>query len=698
MTDQQLSPARDLTGQAVHSLAGIEASHLLARLSAVILFSILALGLVVPKVAGAGYLLLALIAAVWLSLTGNWWRPRLKADEKLLVLAVSLFIGVYLLAWAGHGFDPAGKDGVGRILRIGLVIPIYLFIRRVDGLEPAWWNGLSMGAILAGGYAIWFFLSGQPGEFQYRVGGPTNPIYFGGIALAFGLMLLPRITDPELGVPMRSLAVFAVLMALTASTLSGSRGAWVALPPLLLLYIFTLGARQPPRWRYGVPAAMLLITLFIALTPVVPLSERFSDGASALVSISRGESPAGTLGLRMEMWEVAGALVAERPLTGAGPGGFRQALEASVEDGRLDAEFLEFRHPHSEYLSALTLAGIPGLIALLLLFGLPTRRFITLWQTGLTRTRLMGWCGLTAMVVLATMALSESIFERNSGVLWFSIFTACASGLVHARRRQDLFGSMPARRQTLSVIVITRDEADRIARCLSSVAGWADEIIVLDCGSTDDTVEIARQFTHRVEVTDWPGFGKQKQRALDRATCDWVLSLDADEVVSEELRREIDLVLARRHPSFDGYYLPWSIRALGGEMQFGRWSRAPLRLFRRTRGRFTPAEVHEKVVLDEGCRSGRLEGPLVHYVYRDLDHARAKLARYAELQARERRSQGHHRILPLGPAVRAAINLIDNLILRAAFLDGRPGLIMTGLHARYTYGKYRRLRQLQRSA
>jgi len=267
---------------------------------------------------------------------------------------------------------------------------------------------------------------------------------------------------------------------------------------------------------------------------------------------------------------------------------------------------------------------------------------------------------------------------------------------VQVLQRREIAQRLEPRLHSLSVIIISRDEADRIGKALASVVDWADEIIVLDSGSTDATVEIAQQYTDRVEVTDWPGFGIQKQRALDRATCDWVLSLDADEIVSEALKDEIQLVLSRPQPRFSGYRLPWMTRAFDQDLHFGRWARAPLRLVRRDAARFTEVSVHEKLVLTDGSRrTGRLEGALFHDVFRDAAHAREKLARYARLQAEARHAQGK-RATPIGAWLRAAANLFDNLILRGAFLDGLAGWKMSRLHAAYTLAKYRELARLGR--
>lgn len=664
----------------------------LARLTAGILFTGLALGAVVPKVTGGAYLSLALIGIIWLSVRGGWRLPRPARHEKLLILAILAFAAVYFASWAWHGFELSGAAGLRRLLRVALIVPIYLFIRRVDKLEPAWWHGLTAGAWIAGGYALWVLLCGDGGD-AVRVEGPTNPIYFGGVTLMFGLMLLARVVDRALGTPARIFAAAAVIMVLLASALSGSRGAWLALFPLALLYVSTLGSREPPAVRFGVPAAAVAVTLTVGLMPFAPLGERMTEGVREAISIVRGNDSEHSVGQRAEMWQLAAGAIKAHPLAGVGPSGFSTALEEAVEDGRMDRRYLIYRHPHNQYLSALLLAGVPGLVVLLLLLAVPALRYAGLWHSAIRGSRLLGWCGLVAIFVLGSMMLTESLFERNAGIVWFGLLIAGVSGLITARRRCELSAAPGARQQRLSVIIITKNEADRIERCLKSIAGWADEIIVLDSGSTDGTVDICRRYTDQIEITDWPGFGKQKQRALERATCEWVLSLDADEEVSGELKREIDLILTRRHTHFPAYRLPWTTIAFGRRLLFGAWSRAPLRLFLRGSARFTDAEVHEKLVLSDGHHAGRLEGPLYHRVFRDLDHAREKLGRYAELQAGVRQRQGR-RVGPLGPIWRGGWNFVVNFLLRGAFLDGRAGFTMSRLHARYTYDKYRALRKL----
>lgn len=223
---------------------------------------------------------------------------------------------------------------------------------------------------------------------------------------------------------------------------------------------------------------------------------------------------------------------------------------------------------------------------------------------------------------------SEAILERVRPISFFAFYLAVIFAAIYTQKQKSQ-SELVQRKQRLSVIVIAQDEADRIEPCLQSVADWADEIIVLDSGSSDDTVEIARRYTDQVFETDWPGYGPQKQRALEKANCDWVLSIDADERVSPELRRDIDVALTES-PECVGYRTPWAVMVYGHRMDFGRSARSPMRLFKRDGSRFTDAQVHEHIVLPKG-QKGALEGRLYHYTHRNYRHALQKSAKYAWL-------------------------------------------------------------------
>ena len=252
------------------------------------------------------------------------------------------------------------------------------------------------------------------------------------------------------------------------------------------------------------------------------------------------------------------------------------------------------------------------------------------------------------------------------------------------------------RNYTLSVILIAKNEEDRIERCLRSVAPIADEIIVLDSGSTDRTVEIARQFTPKVFETDWPGYGPQKQRALEKAVGDWVLSIDADEELSPELCEEIQQTLAAG-PVAVGFKLPWAVAIFGATLHHGRSARAPLRLFRRTSARFTDASVHETVLLPKG-KVKTLKGRLIHYTHRDFGHYLEKNRQYAWLGAKQRYAKGKKGFGLTGAVLRAIWTFFLIYFIRLGFLDGRVGFLAAVMYSQSSFNKYAGLWTLRRAA
>ena len=246
----------------------------------------------------------------------------------------------------------------------------------------------------------------------------------------------------------------------------------------------------------------------------------------------------------------------------------------------------------------------------------------------------------------------------------------------------------------LSLIVISKNEEAAIARCLRS-ANFADEIIVVDHASTDRTAAIARAEGARVIVTtDWPGFGPQKNRALHEAAGDWVLSLDADEWIEPQLADEIRAVIARADAA-DGYEIPRRSRFCGKIVRHGDWrGDRVLRLFRRSRGRFSDDHVHERVIV-EG-RIDRLSSPLEHDSITDPADAADKIERYATAAAQQLAAEGKTSSRAKA-ALRGWAAFLRGYVFRLGFLDGRTGLEVANYNRRYTYEKWARLAKLARS-
>lgn len=239
----------------------------------------------------------------------------------------------------------------------------------------------------------------------------------------------------------------------------------------------------------------------------------------------------------------------------------------------------------------------------------------------------------------------------------------------------------------LSVIIIAKNESANIRDCIASVC-WADEIVLVDSGSTDDTVSIARAMGAKVyEHTDWPGFGPQKNRALDYATNEWVLSVDSDERVTPQLQAEIASVL--QNPQADGYEISRLSSFCGRFMHHSGWSPDyVLRLFRRDKGRFSDALVHESVQLQGSV--AQLKQNLLHYSYLDFDDVLNKLNNYsgaAAVMLDRRGKQGGLR----QAIIHGLWAFFRTYILRAGFLDGREGFMLAVMNAENSYYRYIKL-------
>lgn len=245
---------------------------------------------------------------------------------------------------------------------------------------------------------------------------------------------------------------------------------------------------------------------------------------------------------------------------------------------------------------------------------------------------------------------------------------------------------------SLSVVVITKNEAANMRACLESVA-WADEIIVVDSGSSDNTAAICREFTSHVYVHDWPGFGRQKNRALDYAGKDWVLSLDADERVTPELRAEIEQAIeAGDH---DGYFMPRLSQFCGKFIHHSGWyPDYVLRLFKRNSGRFSDDLVHETVLLTG--RTAKLKNPLLHYSYLTGEDVERKVEHYSAAAAQQMFQSGR-RSNRLGALLSGGWAFVRTYLLRLGVLDGTAGWKIARMNARTTYLKYRKLQALRSS-
>ncbi|MCW5605551.1 MAG: glycosyltransferase family 2 protein [Burkholderiales bacterium] len=241
---------------------------------------------------------------------------------------------------------------------------------------------------------------------------------------------------------------------------------------------------------------------------------------------------------------------------------------------------------------------------------------------------------------------------------------------------------------TVSAFIITRNAEPTIRRCLESVA-WADEIVVVDSGSTDRTEEICREFSvHFHRTPDWPGHGPQKNRALDRATGEWIVSLDSDEWMPPELRAEVQRTLAApegkaayripRRSSFCGRYMRHS----------GWWPDYVVRLFRRDASRFSEDHTHDRLIIDGA--TGTLTQPIMHEAITDLDQMIAKMNMYSTSSAAMFHRNGRRASI-FTALLHGWWAFMRTYFLRLGFLDGREGLMLAIANAEGSYYRYLKL-------
>ena len=467
-----------------------------------------------------------------------------------------------------------------------------------------------------------------------------------------------------------------------------------------------------PWWRQRQPVLAAVLGLVVLAGATDYMGARFADIGPQYERFQAGDNNS-EVGQRLALWGIALRAARHAPFTGVGFDGFGAETQRQRDTGELARDALVlYQGPHNEYLAGLSAAGIPGLVVIVLFFWAPLvvgcRRFLRGQQT---ETALML---VLFSASYAAFTMTDSLLDRQISLLAYVLLAswlmsasgpaAAAAGPAGVGGPKGGAGSVApnvaaasAGTMTtadglsvpggLSVAIIARNEAHRIARCLKSVA-FADQIVVLDSGSTDDTVAIARGLGADVEVTpDWPGFGPQKNRALARCRYRWVLSIDADEQVSDALAAEILRVLreAPAEATVAGYWLRRSSRYCGQVIRHGLWGNdRVLRLFERQRGRFTDARVHESLVCDGETRV--LEGILVHDSVDSPEDARSKARRYAFLGAEALRARGRGGSLQGG--VHAGWSFLRGYLLRAGFLDGRFGLTLARLNAAGTFWKY----------
>jgi len=240
---------------------------------------------------------------------------------------------------------------------------------------------------------------------------------------------------------------------------------------------------------------------------------------------------------------------------------------------------------------------------------------------------------------------------------------------------------------SLTVALIVKNEELNLSKCLETVK-WADEIVVLDAGSSDKTIEIAKQYTDKVYINaDWQGYGVQRQRLQEYVTTDWILMLDADERLTTELTSEIKKAITLDNKN-TVYALPRLSWCFGDFIRHSGWYPDYVtRLYAKDTAQYSSQLVHEKLEYSNSVNMNKLKGDLLHYTYRDLEHYLVKSAGYASAWAEQREQRGKSSSLLQG-FLHGVACFLKMYVFRFGFLDGRQGLLLAMLSAHSTFAKY----------
>jgi glycosyltransferase involved in cell wall biosynthesis len=248
--------------------------------------------------------------------------------------------------------------------------------------------------------------------------------------------------------------------------------------------------------------------------------------------------------------------------------------------------------------------------------------------------------------------------------------------------------------QKLSVCLMVRDEEKNLPACLESVK-LADEIVVVDSGSRDRTVEIARGFGARVIHREWPGNVAQRRYSVGQATHDWTLYVDADERATPALQASIRAVLEKDGDGRDGFWIGRKLFYCGRWIEHGGWyPEWQVRLFRRSKARVVGIDPHDRLLVDGP--TGRLAGDLLHYSFRDLSHQVQVMDRYTGMASRDLAGHGRRFRRLRDLALRPFVRFFTTYVLRLGFMDGVPGFLMAVNHAYAGFMKYARLWEIER--
>ncbi len=375
---------------------------------------------------------------VIISLVGLISYRSIKIDMSrdevfLLLLFLMFFLYSVLSLWSG--MEALGVKHIGKHFAFALFIPAYLWMRRVQPKSSVLWSGVIAGAIIS--TFVVFFSDRLYGD--GRVHGALHPILFGDISLVLGFMsYTAKDVFKEKFITFRYLPVIALFSGVIASIMSGSRGAWIALPMLALVLIVAHWREGSAKYKAAIVSIVFILPVLIYFLPVTGVEKRIDAAWSNVDNYISGQQIDTSLGIRFESWKAAYYMAEEHPLLGVGLGNFQQEAKALVQKGMVTKGADRFDHTHNDFFYQLAENGLIGLILLILLFVYPFRLFYKNTFSNDVEIKAFSVAGMCLVVAFVHFSLSETLMIRSSSVSFYGFFVITLLALMNNKLSKNI--------------------------------------------------------------------------------------------------------------------------------------------------------------------------------------------------------------------------------------------------------------------
>jgi O-antigen ligase len=399
----------------------------------ILIFILPAFAVLLNHGASTPFLLLVLVAVMLLPLLPGW--QSISKGEKLLLFIFFAMFAWPLISWASVGFVDTGLKHVGRAARFAIFIPVYFLLRRLAPSVNWLFYGLLCGAIGAGSWALLNLYFGFDNTHGSRASGATHPILFGDLALIMGVMAISFWQSCG-STLQRALVVVALLLGLTASLLSASRGGWLAIPILAALLLWRAWSTLKTGQRSMILAALILLPVALYFVPAADVRYRINTAYSDIERYQQGDTMGNSLGERLAMWHAAWIIFKNNPLTGAGVGQFVQQAQQLRDTGQVLLFNSQHYHAHNVYFTAMAQSGSIGLAILLAVFLYPLRLFYRALWSGSAEVRALALAGVCLVIAYMQFGLSEAIFSRSLPIIFYVFNVLTLLALIRSKQIQ----------------------------------------------------------------------------------------------------------------------------------------------------------------------------------------------------------------------------------------------------------------------